>query len=85
MNIKLKIIGVFGAATFIGTDDNPNIAAVHGADTEEGRERAAFIVRACNSHDALIMVLEAIMDEGKTDYIYEIQQALALANGGESP
>lgn len=50
-------------------------------DYDDVMAKAAVIVRACNSHDALIMVLEAIQDEGKTDYTYEIQQALALAKG----
>lgn len=49
-----------GTKPLIGTGENDIIAEVLGNSPEERRERAAFIVRACNSHEALVSALKAV-------------------------
>lgn len=41
-----KIIGAFGNATFIGNQETSNIAAVHGALTQDGEANARLIAAA---------------------------------------
>ena len=45
-------------------DGTGNVAAVYAQAGTEGEANAAFIVKACNSHGALVKALEKLFDGG---------------------
>lgn len=77
-------IGEFQENSFINQRPiNPAIGAVYG-DKNETLVNAAFIVRACNAHDALVEALELVKDKFQCfdDDAWEtVHKALKLAKG----
>ena len=67
----------------------------HGVTTEEDEANAAFIVRACNNHDALLGALENITrlmgretrtrPQERSIYYHEAEAAIAGAEKGGKP
>lgn len=69
-----------GFATFVGAEENPNIAAVHFKDTDEGKANARLIAAAPELYEALCDMISDrdCLSEATVDFA---QRAIAKARG----